>query len=140
MVRGDDRRTLGRIRDPSGLPAPGPGSARGVVLAIPLLFVGAASALVHGVRYLFCVGDVHPLLSSVLAFLIALFSGAENVSGAVDPGPGVELVLAWLAVGGSLVVLGLTVFEHRRLRQHGSRWSDVRRELRDLPRRDPVRR
>ncbi|WP_380160041.1 hypothetical protein [Kineococcus sp. R86509] len=93
----------------------------GVVLAIPLLFVGAASAVVHGVRYLFCVGDVHPLLPSVLAFLIALCSGAENVSGALDPGPGVELALAWLAVGGSLVVLGLTVFEHCRLRQHGSR-------------------
>ncbi|MEZ0166816.1 hypothetical protein AB2L27_18840 [Kineococcus sp. LSe6-4] len=114
----------------------------GIVLYLlfPFLLAGAAAVLVHGVRHLFCAGDVHPLLPSILAFVVALASGAENVDQALQPSVGVEHTLSLLGVGGSLTVLGLTVYEHLRLRRLGWRWSDLRVPITDLPRNHPLRR
>ncbi|MFD0482359.1 hypothetical protein ACFQ46_07120 [Kineococcus sp. GCM10028916] len=114
----------------------------GVVLyfAWPFLAVAAAAVVVRGVRHLFCAGDVHPLLPSVLAFAVALASGAENVHQALQPAVGVERTLSLLALGGSLTVLGLTAYEHRRLRRLGWQWSDLRVPLHELPAAHPVHR
>ncbi|WP_328293543.1 hypothetical protein OG218_12490 [Kineococcus sp. NBC_00420] len=119
----------------------------GVVLYFtwPFLVVAAAAVVVRGVRHLFCAGDVHPLLPSVLAFAVALASGAENVHQALQPAVGVERTLSLLALGGALTVLGLTAYEHHRLRRYrlrrlGWRWSDLRVPLHELPAAHPVHR
>ena len=83
---------------------------------------------------------VHPLLPSVLAFTVALASGAENVHQTLQPAVGVERTLSLLALGGSLTVLGLPAYEHRRLRRLGWRWSDLRVPLHELPAAHPVHR
>ncbi|PRY10235.1 hypothetical protein [Kineococcus rhizosphaerae] len=116
------------------------GGGIALYLVWPFLLAAAAAVLVHGVRHLFCAGDVHPLLPSILAFVVALASGAENVSEAVEPSVGVEHTLALLGVGGAVTVLALTVYEHVRLRRLGWRWSDLRIPLTDLPAHHPLRR
>ncbi|WP_432543023.1 hypothetical protein [Kineococcus sp. SYSU DK002] len=116
------------------------GGGAALYLVWPFLLAAAAAVLVHGVRHLFCAGDVHPLLPSILAFVVALASGAENVSDALEPSAGVEHTLALLGVGGAVTVLGLTVYEHVRLRRLGWRWSDLRVPLTDLPAHHPLRR
>jgi hypothetical protein len=125
------------------LPAAAPfvlGGGIALYLLFPFLLAGATAVLVHGVRHLFCAGDVHPLLPSILAFVVALASGAENVTQALQPAVGLERTLSLLGVGGSLTVLGLTVYEHLRLRRLGWRWSDLRVPITDLPRSHPLRR
>ncbi|WP_432533713.1 hypothetical protein [Kineococcus arenarius] len=106
----------------------------------PFVLVAAVAIIVHGVRHLFCAGDVHPLLPSILAFVVALASGAENVSEALQPAVGVERTLSLLGVCGALTVLGLTVYEHHRLRRLGWRWADLRLPLHELPGSHPLRR
>lgn len=123
-----------------GVGAAGLLGAFALSLTWPFLLVAAAAVVVRGVRHLFCAGDVHPLLPSVLAFAVALASGGENVHQALQPAVGIERTLSLLALGGSLTVLALTVHEHRRLRLLGWRWSDLRVPLHDLPAAHPLRR
>jgi len=127
-----------------GGPPPTGGSAVQIVaivvpLAAPFVLVAGAAVLVTGVRHLFCAGDVHPLLPSVLAFVVALASGVENVSQAVQPEVGVEHTLSLLGVGGALTVLGLTAYEHHRLRTSGWHWGDLQVALDELPAGHPLR-